>query len=37
MGRRLTPDEIQQISQRALAAQAARLRANVEVVWNEAK
>ncbi|HKQ76235.1 MAG TPA: MBL fold metallo-hydrolase [Blastocatellia bacterium] len=33
----LTPDEIQQLSRQSMAAQAARLRANVEVVWNETK
>ena len=33
----LTPEEIQQLSRQPLAAQTARLRANVEVVWNETK
>src|SRR5262245_20126487 len=33
----LTPDEIQQLTRWTLSAQAARLRANVEVVWNETK
>jgi glyoxylase-like metal-dependent hydrolase (beta-lactamase superfamily II) len=33
----LTPDEIQQLFRQSIAAQAARLRANVEVVWNETK
>src|SRR5215813_510251 len=33
----LTPEEIQQLSRQPIAAQAARLRANVDVVWNETK
>jgi len=33
----LTPEEIQQQFRQSIAAQAARLRANVEVVWNETK
>jgi cyclase len=33
----LTPDQIQQITRWTLAVQTARLRANVEVVWNETK
>jgi len=33
----LTPEEIQQLSRQTLAAQTARLRANIEVVWNETK
>src|SRR5215813_2846735 len=32
-----TPEEIQQLTRQSVAAQAARLRANVEVVWNETK
>lgn len=33
----LTPEEIQQLLRWPLAAQTARLRANVEVIWNETK
>jgi glyoxylase-like metal-dependent hydrolase (beta-lactamase superfamily II) len=32
-----TPEQIQQISRQSLASQTARLRANVEVIWNETK
>src|SRR5262245_51646433 len=33
----LTPDQIQQITRQPIASQTARLRANVEVVWNETR
>jgi hypothetical protein len=33
----LTPDQIQQITRQPLASQTARLRANVEVIWNETR
>jgi cyclase len=33
----LTPEELQKLSRQPLAAQTARLRANVEVIWNETR
>jgi cyclase len=33
----LTPDQIQQLTRQPLASQTARLRANVEVIWNETR
>jgi glyoxylase-like metal-dependent hydrolase (beta-lactamase superfamily II) len=33
----LAPDQIQQITRQPLASQTARLRANIEVIWNETK
>ena len=33
----LTPDQLQQLTRQPLASQTARLRANVEVIWNETK
>lgn len=33
----LTPEQIQQTTRQSLASQTARLRANVEVIWNETK